>query len=350
MRTRGTENRKTTALIDAALSILAEQNPMTIRQLFYRLVSVRAVPNNLASYQLVSRVMTKCRDDLRCPFEWIADRSRPVYASSVFDDATEYANTVRGAYRKNYWATQPEHVEVWVEKDAIVGSIEDICNELGITIRVGRGYWSTTAAHGIAQILAGIHKPITVFYCGDHDPSGQNIQTELYSRVLGYESGDFTMQRLAISKKDISKFDLPPLPVKTSDSRASKFVRMYGNECVELDALPPIELRRRIEDAVKLHTDAALWDAAEAVEKKEKGRIADAVNQWSSMTDEDAPSWAAFQSLRDDNPAMMHLLTAGEEADSAWFGDKLPLVSVYPPLEPFPSKPVASKDNEQGAA
>ena len=222
-----------------------------------------------------------------------------------------------------------------------MGSIEDICNELGITIRVGRGYWSTTAAHGIAQILAGIHKPITVFYCGDHDPSGQNIQAELYSRVLGYDSGDFTMQRLAISKEDITKFDLPPLPVKTSDSRASKFVRMYGNECVELDALPPIELRRRIEDAVKLHMDAVLWDAAEAVEKKEKGRIADAVNQWSSMTDEDAPSWAAFQSLRDDNPAMMYLLTAGEDADSAWFGDKLPLVSVYPPLQPFALETVA---------
>jgi len=347
MRTQGTENRKTTALIEAAISILAEQNPMTIRQLFYRLVSVRAVPNNLASYQLVSRVMTKCRDDGRCPFEWIADRSRPVYAFTGFDDATEYANTMRDGYRKNYWATQPEHVEVWVEKDAIVGSIEDICNELGVTIRVGRGYWSTTAAHGIAQILAGIDKPITIFYCGDHDPSGQNIQSELYSRVLCYDSGDFKMERLAISKSDITTFDLPPLPVKSSDPRASAFVRTHGNECVELDALPPVELRRRIQDAVEMHTDAALWEAAEAIEEKEKGRIADAVNQWSSMTDDDAPSWAAFQSLRDDNPAMMHLLTVDEGSDSAWFGDKLPLVSVYPPLAPFTPCGISSTQSSQ---
>ena len=338
MRTQGTENRKTTALIDAAISILAEQNPMTIRQLFYRLVSKQRVPNNLASYQLVSRIMTKCRDDGRCPFEWIADRSRPVYASSVFDDAVQYADTVRGAYRKNYWATQPEHIEVWVEKDAIVGSIEDVCNKLGVTIRVGRGYWSTTAAHAIAEIFSGLDKPITVFYCGDHDPSGHNIQSELYSRILGYGSGDFKMERLAISKEAIAKFDLPPLPVKSSDPRASGFVRTHGNECVELDALPPVELRRRITEAVKLHTDDDLWAEAETIEEREQMRIHDAVNQWSSMTDNDAPRWATFQSLQEDNPAVL-LLLQGQilDAEEGWFC-KLPLVSVYPPLEPFTPK------------
>lgn len=304
MRNSGSENRKTTAIINAALDILAEQNPMTIRQLFYRLVSKQRIPNSPASYQLVIRDMTKCRDDGRCPFDWIADRSRPVYAASGFDDAVEYANTMRDGYRKNYWATQPEHVEVWVEKDAIIGSIEDLCGKLGVTIRVGRGYWSTTAAHGVARIFSSIKKPITVFYCGDHDPSGQNIQSELYSRILGYASGEFKMTRLAISREDITAFNLPPLPVKNSDSRSSEFVRLYGNECVELDALPPVELRSRIEEAIRLHIDDDLWAEAETVETAERGRIQDAVNQWSSMTDDDAPKWASFQSLRDDNPTI----------------------------------------------
>lgn len=303
------EWKNTTALIEAAISILAEQNPMTIRQLFYRLVSKSRVPNNLASYQMVSRIMTKCRDDGRCPFDWIADRSRPVYAATGFDDAVDYAATMRDGYRKNYWTTQPEHVEVWVEKDAIIGSIEDVCKELGVTIRVGRGYWSTTAAHGIAEIFADIDKPITVFYCGDHDPSGQNIQSELYARIQEYDSGDFTMERLAISKDDITKFNLPPLPVKSSDPRASSFVRTHGNECVELDALPPTELRRRIQEAVKLHIDDELWEEAEEIEEKEKARIQDAMNQWSSMTDEDAPSWEKFKALQEDNPDLYSILS-----------------------------------------
>lgn len=323
------EWKNTTALIDAAISILAEQNPMTIRQLFYRLVSKSRVPNSLASYQMVSRIMTKCRDDGRCPFEWIADRSRPVYAATGFDDAVEYAATMRDGYRKNLWATQPEHVEVWVEKDAIIGSIEDVCNELGVTIRVGRGYWSTTAAHGIAKIFASIDKPITVFYCGDHDPSGQNIQSELYARIQEYGSGDFVMERLAISKDDITEFNLPPLPVKSSDPRASQFVRTHGNECVELDALPPTELRRRIQETVEQHIDDELWEAAKEIEKKEKSRIQDSMNQFSSMTDDDAPSWEMFKALQEDNPALWQALTQPDGDE--WFG-KLPLVSVYPPL------------------
>jgi hypothetical protein len=137
MRTAGGENRKTTALI---------------WQLFYRLVSVNVIPNDLASYQRVSEAMTKSRDDGRCPFDWNADRSRPIYEAGGFIDAVEYADTMSGGYRKNYWAAQPEHVELWVEKDAIIGSIEDVCKKLGVTIRVGQGYWSTTAAHNIAEI------------------------------------------------------------------------------------------------------------------------------------------------------------------------------------------------------
>lgn len=354
-RHAGGENKNTTALIDAAISILAEQNPMTIRQLFYRLVSKSRVPNNLASYQMVSRIMTKCRDDGRCPFAWIADRSRPVYAAKGFDDAVEYAAVMRDGYRKNYWTTQPEHIEIWVEKDAIIGSIQDVCDELGVTIRVGRGYWSTTAAHEIAEIFAGITKPITVFYCGDHDPSGQNIQSELYDRILNYGVEDFptfdglsrfldrksgtatvkvspfyfTMKRLAINKEDITKFNLPPLVAKSSDPRTSQFVREHGNQCVELDALPPVELRRRIEEAVRLHIDDKLWKVAEETEKKENARIQDAVNQWSSMTDEDAPSWEAFKALQEDNPVMLMLLQSQPDIDLL---DKPPLVSVYPPL------------------
>ena len=308
MRATGGENRKTTALIDAALGILAEQNPMTVRQLFYRLVSINVIPNDLASYQRVSQVMTKARDDGRCPFEWIADRSRPIYRAGGWIDAADYADSVRGMYHKDYWETQLEHVELWVEKDAIIGSIEQTCMDLGVTIRVGRGYWSTTAVHDIAEFFNTIEKPIFTFYAGDHDPSGLDIPRDLEQRIHSYCRSNFVVERLAIHKADILAFDLPPLPLKKksdgtdSDPRAKKFRAEHGIEAVELDALPPVELRRRITEAVKRHTDETAWDEAIKIETAEKGRIADAVNQWSSMTDDDAPTWAEFQSLRDDYP------------------------------------------------
>ncbi len=283
MRNHGTENRKTTALIDAAVEILDAESPMTIRQLFYRLVSRGSIPNDRNHYQMVSRVMTKARDDGRCDFDHIVDRSRPQYSPNVFTDAGRYAEVVQCAYRKDYWATQPNHVEIWAEKDAIIGSIEPTANELGVVIRVGRGFLSTTKAHDIAEHFQGIDKPITVFYLGDHDPSGQDIERDLYARITGYGSGYFDMQRLAIHKSDIADFDLPPLRIKDTDGRAAKFRAKHGEDCVELDALPPAELRRRITEAVEELQDGELWQRAVEVEKVELASIRDAGAMWANL-------------------------------------------------------------------
>jgi hypothetical protein len=277
---------RTTKLIDAAVGILAEEYPMTIRQLFYRLVSAGLLENNRAQYQLVSRIMTKARDDGRVEYEWLVDRSRPEYKATVFDDAAEYAEAVKQSYRKDYWATQPNHVEIWVEKDSIIGSIEPTTKDLGVVVRVGRGFVSTTRVHEIAEhfnrtLASG--KSITVFYLGDWDPSGANIETDVENRVRAQGSGDFHMERLAIFKRDIRRFKLPPLRVKDTDPRSAAFAAEYGKDCVELDALPPDELRRRINNAVNDLIDHDLWDRAIAVEKVEIKSILDSVALWKTL-------------------------------------------------------------------
>jgi hypothetical protein len=274
------EWQQTTLLVDAAIRILSAERPMTVRQLFYRLVSNGHIQNDRNSYQRVSRLMTKARDDGRCDFDSIVDRSRPEYRPSVWDNAQEYAETIKRSYRKDYWATQPNHVELWTEKDAIIGCIENVTDELGVTVRVGRGFLSTTKSHQIAQHFAQINKPITVFYLGDHDPSGRDIESDVRSRVQHYGSGHFKLERLAIFASDIKKFNLPPLLVKESDSRAARFLERYSNNCVELDALPPDELRRRIKDAVTDLLDLELWNRAVAVEQVECASILETVALW----------------------------------------------------------------------
>lgn len=273
---------KTTKLITAALAVLDEQHPMTIRQLFYRLVSVGAVQNNKKHYQMVIRIMTTARIDGRCSFDYIVDRSRPEYKSSVWDDAADYARTVMHGYRKDYWSLQPHHVEVWVEKDAIVGSIEEVTKELGVIIRVGRGFVSTTKVHDIAEHFSSIDKPITVFYLGDHDPSGVCIERDLQERIRA--SGvDFTLWRLAIHSEDIGKFNLPPLRIKDSDSRSVEFRQVYGDDCVELDALPPGELRRRTRNAIESCIDMEIWRRSISVERVEFDSIKRTVSTWQNL-------------------------------------------------------------------
>ena len=274
------EWKRITHLIDRAIEILSVEYPATIRQLFYRPVSAAVIANSLADYKIVSRVMTKARNDGRVDFDWIVDRSRPEYRPNVFEDPAEYAETIKRAYRKDYWSTQPNYCEVWTEKDAIIGSIEGVTDELGVMVRVGRGFLSTTKAHEIAEHFADSSKPITVFYLGDHDPSGRNIEEDVRERVLAHGSGPFTLKRIAIHASDIRKFRLPPLRVKPTDSRAKEFLARYSNACVEVDALAPSELRRRIRDSVTRLLDVPSWNRAIAVEKVELASIAETVKAW----------------------------------------------------------------------
>lgn len=276
---------KTTRLIETAVEILEVENPMTIRQLFYRLVSIGHLANSRADYQRLSVVMSKARNDGRCNFDWIVDRSRPEYAPSAWENMAQYGRTIQRSYRKDYWSMQPHYVELWAEKDSVIGSIEKLTDELGITVRVGRGFLSTTRIHEIAQHFLGLEKPIFVFYIGDHDPSGREIEDNARSRVEEY-GVDFSLQRLAIHAEDISEWILPPLRIKDSDTRAKHFRAHHGEDCVELDALPVGELRRRIRQAVEGKLDRVAWDRAVAIEKVELASIQDIVSQWTGQREE----------------------------------------------------------------
>jgi hypothetical protein len=302
------EWKETSEFIDKAVEILEAEHPMTVRQLFYRLVSAGVIENTKDRYQYVSRMMTKARRDDRCPYEWLVDRSRPTYRPYAFENPAAYAETVKRNYRKDYWATQPRYCEIWCEKDAVTGSIEDTCDLLGVTLRVSRGFMSATRQNDIAQHFLKIKKPITVFYLGDHDPSGRAIESTAETAVSkrmycvkqncpaptlddavkmlesGWSNFYFDMKRLAIHQSDITTFNLPPLKVKDTDSRTEDFVKKHGGHCVELDALPPTELRSRIEDAVNELLDPVAWNRAIAIEKVELASIVEIAGKWTAIS------------------------------------------------------------------
>src|SRR6266478_4366827 len=277
------ETKRIARIIEAAVKILDAERPMTLRQLFYRLVSTGIIENDRNHYQVMSRVMTKASHDGRCYFDAIVDRSRPEYYRDAFADPARYLKAVSCSYHKDYWQSQPYYCEVWVEKDAIVGCIQDTTDELGVKVRVGRGFQSTTRAHEIAEHFDTIRKPIKVFYLGDHDPSGRMIELDLYGRISRYAHSHFLLKRLAIFQRDIEKYNLPPLRVKHSDSRARGFVAEHGGECVELDALPPEELRSRVRRAIENLIDRKQWDRAVKVETAEIASIRDTLNRWPGM-------------------------------------------------------------------
>src|SRR5713101_6260589 len=94
------EWNKTARIVEEAREILSAEFPMTLRQCFYRLVSREVIQNSRRDYQMLSRILTKARNDGRIDFAWLVDRSRPTYSPCVFEDPAAYAETVKRIYRK----------------------------------------------------------------------------------------------------------------------------------------------------------------------------------------------------------------------------------------------------------
>jgi hypothetical protein len=274
-----TKNRK---LADSAVSILEAERPMTLRQLFYRLVSAGEISNKPTEYKRLGSIMTRLREAQNVPLDWIVDHLRATLKPSSWTGLADFGESVRHSYRKDFWASMPVHVEIFVEKDAIAGTIQPVTEENDIRLNVCRGYASVSFAGEIAEVWKRVRKPIHAYYLGDFDPSGFDIERDLRDKLVRYsgrfeetadecnDSTSLTWARLAVRKEDFQAHNLICLPVKDKDKRAARFRDRHGDDCAEVDALPPSELRRRIEEAIDRHIDGDRWNKLLEVERHEQ--------------------------------------------------------------------------------
>jgi hypothetical protein len=259
---------------------------MTLRQLYYRLISAGALNNRQAEYQRLGGLMTRIREAGDVPRNWLVDHTRATLKPSSWSGLGDFAESVRRCYRLDFWASLPHYVAIFVEKDAVAGTIQPITNKYDVALHVCRGYSSVSFAGEMADLWEKIEKPIYAYYLGDFDPSGFDLERDLrekLSRYSGLESFErdiheqhaiaqlaFSWVRLGVDWTDFDLLDLIKLPVKKSDNRAKGFVAEWGESCAEIDAIAPSELRERVENAILGHIDAERWNRLIAVEKAEQ--------------------------------------------------------------------------------
>ena len=266
------KHAKTVAILEVAQAVLAEHHPMTVRQVYYQLVSRQVIENNRGQYQEVSNALVDARKDGLIPWDWIEDRLRRPREVAMWDDVADFADTARRAYRRNVWATQDRLVEVWLEKDALSGIFEDILNGYGVTLNVGRGYDGWDSIHNAAQRYQDWGGKVTILYFGDFDPSGRDMVRSLIERVGFFETCP-EMTICAILREDIERFNLPPDFAKVTDTRRTAFVEKHGDIAVELDALPMGELQRRIRAEVEKRLDLDALRRTRELERSDRKRI-----------------------------------------------------------------------------
>jgi hypothetical protein len=237
-----------------AADIASAQQPLTLRGLFYQVVSAGWLPStDRQHYSRLGRIMNTLREDGVVPFAWIVDQVRATIKPSSWSGLADFVETVQRAYRKDFWASLPSYVHIFCEKDAVSGTIAPVTREFDVPLSPIRGYCSLSFAFEIAELWSRIDKPIHGYYLGDFDPSGFDLERDLREKLQCYCRRSFSWQRLAVLPSDWHDFQLLALAPKKSDRRYAAFVAEHGTECAELDALPATSLRERVQKAIETH-------------------------------------------------------------------------------------------------
>jgi hypothetical protein len=262
---------KTLNLINAAKEILAAFRPMTVRQVYYQLVSRQVIKNNRSEYQAVSKALVQARQEGIIPWEWLEDRLRRPRSVGMWDDLADFSEAAVRAYRRDVWATQENYLEVWLEKDALSGIFESILNTYGVTLNVGRGYDGWDSIYHAAMRF-GRRDNTAILYFGDLDPSGEDMVRSLKER-LGFFGCRPEIIKCALNPDDVKRYTLPPAFTKTTDTRSAAYIKEFGDMAVELDALPADVLETRLKNEVEARLDMAELEEVQKLEQADKATL-----------------------------------------------------------------------------
>ena len=270
--------KATREIIDHANTIIEEYSrqgfDLTLRQLYYQFVSRDLIANNQREYKRIGDIVNNARLGGLIDWSDITDRTRELRRLSHWSDPADIINGALRSFRTDKWAEQDVRVEVWIEKDALLGVIAGVCQELDVPYFSCRGYTSQSEMWEAGQRMIGYAndgKSLRIIHLGDHDPSGIDMSRDIQERLELFTDSRFGVQclkRIALNRDQIDAYGAPPNPAKTTDSRYATYIKKHGEESWELDALDPRVISQLIREEVLRLRHEAKWAKAVKAESQ----------------------------------------------------------------------------------
>jgi hypothetical protein len=262
------------AKVNAVLGEYADHLPLTLRQIFYRLVGAHGYDKTERAYERLGEHLVRARRARLVPMEAIRDDGGSVITPNMWASGQEYLDAVRAQAANlmlDRTAGQQIRLAVFSEAAGMVPQLARICEPFGITAMSGGGFESLTDKHNFAAELARHDRPTEVLHIGDHDPSGVSMfaayleDVEAFTRELG---GTATFTRLAVTPEQIALYDLPTVPPKPGDRRA------FNGETCQAEALAPDVLAAILRDAIEARIDRRALDRVLKRERQVRRELA----------------------------------------------------------------------------
>ncbi len=263
---------------------------LTLRQLYYQFVSRACIVNSQSSYKRLGGIINDARLAGLLDWQAIEDRTRNLRCNSHWDSPADIIKSAAHGYALDKWADQTTRVECWIEKDALIGVISDVCSDLDVSFFSCRGYVSQSEMWEAAQRLiryARLGQSSVILHMGDHDPSGVDMTRDISERLglfMSFEGvAPVLVQRIALNIDQIARYRPPSNPAKITDTRAKNYIKQWGNESWELDALEPVVLVNLVRDHVGAHMEKAKWEGIMAEENNDKKQLNQVVHHWKDI-------------------------------------------------------------------
>ncbi|MBF0383683.1 MAG: hypothetical protein HQL69_21900 [Magnetococcales bacterium] len=242
---------------------LEEYWPMTLRQIYYRVVAALLVPNKQAQYRRIGKVMSTLRWEEIVPWSAIEDRTRTTTTKRGLPDVIEYIhNDLQNFlnpewYGRCYIQEQENYVEVSIEKDALLPLVESATWMFCTRVNVTRGQPSATMMNDMAErfdraIMNG-KNPILLHF-GDLDPTGVQIPISIKNGLYDHHGIDVDVRNVALTPQQCRKYNLPISfdAAKTGDPNHDRWIKRFGSQApTELDALNPPDLKSLVKTTLE---------------------------------------------------------------------------------------------------
>lgn len=262
-------------------SYLGQGLRLTLRQLYYQLVTKNIIKNEERSYKNLSNLVSDARLAGMIDWDAIEDRIRVPVTPSQFKNLRELVDAALYSYRLDRWRGQDYYVELWVEKDALAGVLRPMASKYHVTMMVNRGYSSQSAMYESFNRFLNARdsgKNCVLLYLGDFDPSGEDMVRDIYDRLQMFGVG-VDVKKIALTLDQIRKYNPPPNPAKHSDPRSKDFIAKYGASSYEVDAINPTELRNIITRNIEAHLDMDGMKIVMEEENEDKIKLTKAVEK-----------------------------------------------------------------------
>jgi hypothetical protein len=235
--------------------------PLTVRQIYYRLVATGKLEKTERAYGRLVEHLTLARRAEFVAFEHIRDDGADLPGSLVgWSDPGDLAGLLAAVARD--FALDPQTGQVrrlllWCEAGGMRPQLERVAAPYGVQVIAGGGFDSLTAKHAMAELMTDADAAFEVLHVGDFDPSGEHVFASLAEDVEEFAlalGADVAFARLAVTPAQVDLYGLPTAPPKPSDRRSFS----GGDRTVQAEALPPDVLADTVEAAIRERLDLGL--------------------------------------------------------------------------------------------